>query len=172
MRLRHLLLPLASLALFTSTVFAEDDETAPPTLAAQAAAADEREEAGPPPALTFAAFKRAVAKVQVPGFQRMPEISADGEHGLILVGPNESGFTIMAQSARIGDEFERGAAGKLSRFQHQGHDAFFAELTDDDGEKMACIVVRYPEHRMVLFIAGKPVKPREELMKLLAQVAL
>ncbi|MBK8477331.1 MAG: hypothetical protein IPL39_13845 [Opitutaceae bacterium] len=133
---------------------------------------DDSEDDGPPPTLTLAQFKKAVAKVQMPGFQRMPELAAGAGLGLILVGENESGVTIMGHGLRTGEQFEKGAAGKLSRFKHQGHEAFFAELTDDEGEKMALLIVQYPEHKMSLMITGKPVMSRAELMKLLAQVEL
>lgn len=142
---------------------------------AQAESGDESgesdEDLGPPSTLALPKFKAAVAKVQLPGLQRMPVISQDGDHGLILAG-GESGFTIMAQRAALGAQFELGAAGKLSRFKHKGHDAFFAQMTDPDGEEMAFILVKYPEYNMGLMVSGKPVQPRAELMKLLAQVEL
>lgn len=127
---------------------------------------------GPASTLTFAQFKKAVAKVQMPGCQRMPEITADGDHGLILVGSDEKGYTIMAQRAGIGEKFEKGATGKLSRFTHKGHDAFFAQITDEDGEDMAFILVKYPEYRMGLFVTAKPVTTRQGLMMVLSQVEL
>ena len=130
------------------------------------------EDDGPPPTLTLAQFKKAVAKVQMPGFQRMPELAAGGGLGLIMVGQGESGLTIMGHGLSTATEFEREAAGKLSRFKHKGHDAFFAQLTDEEGEEMAFIIVKYPEHRMALMITGKPVTPRAELMKLLSQIEM
>lgn len=134
-------------------------------------AGESEEDLGPPSTLSLAKFKAAVAKVQLPGMQRMPVISQDGDHGLMLAG-GESGFTLMAQRAALGAQFELGAAGKLSRFKHKGHDAFFAQITDPDGEEMAFILVKYPEYNMGLMVSGKPVQPRGELMKLLAQVEL
>ncbi|HPO00711.1 MAG TPA: hypothetical protein PK879_08385 [Opitutaceae bacterium] len=134
--------------------------------------ANDDDDDGPASTLTFAQFKKAVAKVQMPGHQRMPEITADGDHGLILVGPEENGYTIMAQRAGIGEKFEKGAAGKLSRFTHKGHEAFFAQITDEDGEDMAFILVKYPEYRMGLFVTAKPVTTRQRLMMILSQVEL
>lgn len=136
------------------------------------AAAEPGEDDGPPSTLPLATFQAAVAKVKVERYQRMPELSFEGDHGLILVGPEEKGLMIMAQRAGIGAKLEKGAAGKLSGFKHKGRDAFFAQMTDDDGEAMAFIVVKYPEHNMGLFVSGKPVTSRAELMKLLAQVEL
>ena len=130
------------------------------------------EDDGPASTLTFAQFKKAVAKVQMPGCQRMPEITTDGDHGLILVGSDEKGYTIMAQRAGIGEKLEQSAAGKLSRFTHKGHEAFFAQITDEDGEDMAFILVKYPEYRMGLFVTAKPVTTRQRLMMILSQVEL
>ncbi len=134
--------------------------------------AEADEDNGPPSKLPLATFKAAVAKVQVAGLRRMPELSAEGDHGLILVGPDDTGLTIMAQRAGVGARLEKGAAGKLSRFVHKGHEAFFAQITDDDGEEMAFILVKYPEHNMALFITAKPIATRAELMKVLAMVEL
>ncbi len=145
---------------------AEDEPELP------AGVSEEAEDDGPPSTLSLAQFREAVAKVQMEGFHRMPEMSQDGDHGLILVSPPERAFYVMAQRASIGEKFEKGAAGKLSRFTHNGHEAFFAQLKDEEGEEMAFIIVKYPEHRMGLFLSAKPVVRRAELMKLLAQVAL
>ena len=130
------------------------------------------EDLGPPSTLPLAKFKDAVAKVQLPGFQRLPVISQDGDHGLLLADNEEHGWTIMAQRARIGEQFETGAAGKLVRFKHKGHDAFYARITDDEGEDMAFLLVKYPEYNMGLFVTAKPVTTRAELMKVLAMVDL
>jgi hypothetical protein len=130
------------------------------------------EDNGTAPTLTLAQFSKAVAKVQMPGFRRMPELAANGGLGLIMVGANESGLTIMGHSLSVGEQFEKEAAGKLSRFKHKGHNAFFAQIADEDNEEMAFIIVQYPEHQMSLMITGKPVMPRAELMKLLSQIDL
>ena len=130
------------------------------------------DEDGPPSTLSFAKFKQAVAKVQIEGFHRMPEITTEGDHGLIMADAAESGWTIMAQRAGIGEKLEKAAAGKLSRFKHKGQDAFYARITDEDGEEMAFIVVKYPEYNMGLFITAKPVATRAELTKVLSQVEL
>jgi hypothetical protein len=130
------------------------------------------EDSGPPSTLPLAKFKAAVAKVQVAGCQRMPVISQDGDHGLILAGDEDQGWTIMAQRATIGEQFEAGAGAKAARFKHKGHDAFFARITDPEGEEMAFIVVKYPEYNMGLFITAKPATTRSELMKVLALVEL
>lgn len=170
---RHYLAPLLVLAAFLSGPIradeAEPTEPRPPSVRNDESG---DEDDGPPSTFAFAEFKKAVAKVQLPGFQRMPEISAEGDHGLILAGPDDTGLMIMAQRAGIGERFEKLAADKLTRFKHKGHDAFFAQLTDPEGEEMAFIIVKYPEHRMGLFISGKPVRPRGELMKLLGQVEM
>ncbi len=131
-----------------------------------------RDDDKPLSALSLAQFKEAVAKVQVDGFHRMPEMSEGGDHQLILVGPSERAFYIMAQRASIGEKFEKGAAGKLSRFVHNGREAFFAQLKDEEGEETAFIIVKYPEHNMGLFVSAKPMVRRAELLKLLAQVEL
>ncbi len=132
----------------------------------------EAEDDGPPSTLPFAKFKQAVAKVQVSGFHRMPEITTEGDHGLILADDEDQGWTIMAQRSGIGAKLEEEAAGKLSRFKHKGHDAFYARITDPEGEEMAFILVKFPEYNMGLFVAAKPVAERDELMKVLAQVEL
>lgn len=152
---------------------ADSDLVAQAMKRAQAESDDDEgdEDLGPPSTLPLAKFKAAVAKVQQPGLQRMPVISQDGDHGLILAG-DETGFTIMAQRAALGAQFEQLAAGKLSRFKHKGREAFFAQITDPEGEEMAFILVKYPEYNMGLMVSGKPVQPRAELMKLLAQVEL
>ena len=133
---------------------------------------DADDDDGPPSTLPFAKFKQAVAKVQVDGFRRMPEMTTEGDHGLILADDDENGWTIMAQRAGIGAKLEKLAADKLSRFKHKGHDAFYARITDPEGEEMAFILVKYPEYNMGLFIAAKPVPDRAALMKMLAQVEL
>ena len=130
------------------------------------------DEDGPPSTLSFAKFKQAVAKVGIEGFRRMPEITTEGDHGLILADDEDQGWTIMAQRSGIGAKLEKEAAGKLSRFKHKGHDAFYARITDPEGEEMAFILVKFPEYNMGLFIAAKPVAERDELMKVLAQVEL
>ena len=143
---------------------------------AQAEAGDaegeDDEDLGPPSTLPLAKFKAAVAAVQLPGFHRLPVITQDGDHGLLLADDEERGWTVMAQRAAIGEQFEKGAAGKLSRFKHKGRDAFYARMTDPEGEEMAFIVVKYPQYNMGLFITAKPVTTRAELMKVLAMVEL
>lgn len=175
MSIRKLLLPLFVVSLLlTSVGCADDSDSAPPAPGSDGARVElgGDEDDGPPPTLTLAQFKKAVAKVQMPCFQRLPELAAGGGLGLILVGDNDNGLTIMGLGQRTGEQFEKGAAGKLSRFKHKGHEALFAQMTDGDGEEMAFIVVQYPEHQMTLLITGKPVTSRAELMKLLAQVEL
>lgn len=174
MKKHHALFLLIALlaASFTISARAEESDLPEHGLAAGRGAAEADEDEGPPSKLPFAKFKQAVAKVAMPGFQRMPEMTAEGDHGLILIGENGSGINIMAQRASVGEQFEKGAAGKLARFKHKGRDAFFAQITDDEGEDMAFIVVKYPEHNMGLFITAKPVITREELMKVLAQIEL
>ncbi len=172
-QLRRYLTPFLALSVLLSIAArAEDADSAIPHPPGAHDDAGGDEDEGPASTLPLAQFKKAVAKVQLPGFHRMPEISADGDHGLVLADDKNQGWTIMAQRASIGAQFEKGAAGKLSRFKHKGHDAFFAQITDDDGEDMAFIVVKYPEHNMGLFITAKPVTTREELMKVLAMVEL
>ena len=131
-----------------------------------------RDDDEPPTALSLAKFKEAVAKVEVEGFYRMPEMSEGGDHQLILVRPPERAYYVVAERLGFGAKFEKSAAGKLSRFSHNGHEAFFAQLKDEEGEAMSFLFVKYPEHRMGLFISAKPVARRAELMKLLAQVEL
>lgn len=139
---------------------------------AESGEGEDDEDLGPPSTLPLAKFKAAVAAVQLPGFHRLPVISQDGDHGLLLADDDERGWTVMAQRAAIGEQFEKGAAGKLSRFKHKGRDAFYARMTDPEGEEMAFIVVKYPEYNMGLFVTAKPVTTRAELMKVLAMVEL
>ncbi len=167
LRLSPFLLVISALWVAPAALAQVDDERE--MLAGVSEAA---EDDGPPSTLTLAKFKEAVAKVQMEGFHRMPEMTEGGDHQLILVSPPERAFYVMAQRASIGEKFEKGAAGKLSRFTHNGHEAFFAQLKDEEGQTTSFILVKYPEHRMGLFISAKPAARRAELMKVLAQVTL
>ena len=123
--------------------------------------------------VTFAEFGTLVSKLHVSGYTVMAPESEDGGHTVNLIDTKGGAMGVTLLPLPIADGLEKNTALKVdSKFEHDGHPAFVGVLTDPKEGDASIIVVRYPERKLALQVSAKPVKTKEELMKLLGQIDL
>lgn len=123
--------------------------------------------------LSFEEFREIAGKLHVPGYTTMAPESAGGGHLVNLIDTRGGALGVTILPLAIADGLEKSEALKVdSKFDHQGHAAIAGVLVDKDEGDSSIVLVRYPERKLAILVSGTPVKPKEELLKLLEQIDL
>ena len=123
--------------------------------------------------VTSAEFGTLVSKLHVSGYTVMAPESEGGGHTVNLIDTKGGAMGVTLLPLQIADGLEKNAALKVdSKFEHDGHPAIVGVLADPSEGDSSIVVVRYPERKLALLVSATPVKPKEELMKLLEQIDL
>jgi len=123
--------------------------------------------------LTSAQFGEVVSKLHVSGYTAMAPESDGGGHTVNLLDTRGGALGVTILPLSIADGLEKNASLKVdSKFDHEGHAALSGVLSDPAEGDSSILLVRYPERKLALLISATPVKPKEELMQLLAQIDL
>jgi hypothetical protein len=123
--------------------------------------------------VTSAEFGTIVSKLHVSGYTVMAPESDGGGHTVNLIDTKGGSMGVTMLPISIADGLEKNAALKVeSKFEHDGHPAIAGVLADPNEGDSSIVVVRYPERKLALLVSATPVKPKEELLALLAQIDL
>ncbi len=118
-------------------------------------------------------FNAIVAKLHLAGYTTMAPESVGGGHTVNLLDTRGGAMGVTVLPIAIADGLEKNAALKVeSKFEHNKHTALSGVLADADEGDSTVILVRFPEKKCALLVSCNPVKPKEELMKLLEQIEL
>lgn len=123
--------------------------------------------------LNSAEFGALIGKIRVPGYTAMAPESEDGRHTVNLINSRGAALGVTVLSLSGAEQFEKKSGLKLDpKFDHQGHAAVSGVLANKDEGDSSVVLVRYPERKLALLLSSNPVQPKEELLKLLGQIAL
>ena len=123
--------------------------------------------------VTSAEFGTIASKLHVSGYTVMAPESDGGGHTVNLLDTRGGVLGVTMLPISIADGLEKNASLKVdSKFEHDGHPAVVGVLADPSEGDSSIVLVRYPERKLALLVSATPVKPKEELMKLLEQIDL
>lgn len=118
-------------------------------------------------------FGALIGKIRVPGYTVMPPESEDGRHTVNLINSRGAALVVTVLSLSSAEQFEKKPGLKLDpKFDHQDHTTIFGVLANKDEGDSSVVLVRYPERKLALLLSSNPVQSKEELLKLLEQIAL
>jgi len=118
-------------------------------------------------------FGEVVSKIRVRGYTTMAPESEGGGHTVNLIDTRGGAMGVTVLPLKIADSLEKSPSLKVeSKFDHEGHAAIAGVLADPNEGDSAVVLVRYPERKLALLVSSTPVKPKEELLKVLAQIEL
>ncbi len=118
-------------------------------------------------------FEAIVAKLHLPGYTTMAPESIGGGHTVNLLDTRGGAMGVTILPLAIADGLEKSEALKVeAKFEHKKRPAFAGVLADAADGDSAIVLVRYPEKKLALLVSCNPVKPKEELLKLLEQIEL
>ncbi len=118
-------------------------------------------------------FGEIAAKLRVSGYTTMAPESEGGGHTVNLIDTRGGAMGVTVLPLKIAEGLEKNPSLKVeSKFEHHGHAALAGVLADPNEGDSAVVLVRYPERKLVLLVSSTPVKPKEELLKLLEQIDL
>ncbi len=118
-------------------------------------------------------FGEIAAKLRVAGHTTMAPESEGGGHTVNLIDTRGGAMGVTVLPLKIAEGLEKSPSLKVeSKFEHQGHAAIAGVLADPNEGDSAVVLVRYPERKLALLVSSTPVKPKEELLKLLEQIDL
>ncbi|MBK8477326.1 MAG: hypothetical protein IPL39_13820 [Opitutaceae bacterium] len=118
-------------------------------------------------------FGALIGKIRVPGYTAMAPESAGGGHTVNLLNTRGGALVVTVLPLSVADGLEASGAFKVdSKFDYQGHAAISGIRADPFEGDSSIVLVRYPERKLALLLSSNPVQSKEELLKLLEQIAL
>ena len=121
---------------------------------------NEEEEEIVPVGYSYEKFKTVVNDFSYSGYSFKGTNSYDGQYAAVYTKGFVNSITIMATSDENSEEDE---TDDFETFTHKGKTCHFGNLEDGEG---TALVVEYPQHDMLIIIAGLPYMPKTELLNI------